>query len=607
MHLKRLELLGFKSFADKMEILFQPGITAVVGPNGCGKSNIADSLRWALGEQSLRNLRGSKMDDIIFAGSDKRKPLGLAEVELILDNSDGYLPVEFSEVSVARRLYRSGESEFLINKSPVRLRDIQEMFLDTGLGKETYSVIGQGKIDAILSAKAEERRAIFEEAAGVVKYKLRKAAAMRRLEETEANLVRVLDLLAEIESQLGPLQAQAILAEKSQQFQAELARVDLNLIGQEFTKLIEAMAQAETGLATVRDRDGELEREETVLEAGLEEARLAGLARDEEMARGQQTVFALGNRAEQERGRLEVVREKMRALVERHSDLDAHRQEREGRLAGLEAKGTEQAQALAETGAARTQIAAELEESEGSIARRDSAVQDLAAREAELKVEIIEDLNQVANARNGLQAAQMEEGYLARARQELAVKAETLAATAARNVEAVAAAEREERELATAETAAAAADEELAARRRGIQASLAGLESKNQEWRGKIKGLESRLGLLEEMERTYQGYFPGVRSVLVEARNEPFAAGIRGLVAELISVKAGYEVALEIALGSALQFVVLEDDAQAQAAIAYLKRSGRGRATFLPLNMVRGSRAAAPGLAEAMKDRKSVV
>ena len=203
MHLKRLEILGFKSFADKVEILFQPGITAVVGPNGCGKSNIADALRWSLGEQSIRTLRGMKMDDIIFAGSDVRKPLGLAEVEIVLDNADGFLPVEFSEISVARRLYRSGESEFLINKSSVRLRDIQELFLDTGLGKEAYSVIGQGKIDAILSAKAEERRAIFEEAAGVVKYKLRKAAAMRRLEETEANLVRVMDLLTETRRSTG--------------------------------------------------------------------------------------------------------------------------------------------------------------------------------------------------------------------------------------------------------------------------------------------------------------------------------------------------------------------------------------------------------------------
>lgn len=600
MYLKRIEILGFKSFADKVEIVFQPGITAIVGPNGCGKSNIADGLRWALGEQSLRALRGARTEDIIFAGSDTRKPLGLAEVELVLDNSDGYLPLDYSEVSVARRLYRSGDSEFLINKSYVRLRDIQEMFLDTGLGKEAYSVIGQGKIDAILSARAEERRAIFEEAAGVVKYKLRKAAAMRRLEETQANQVRVLDLLAEIESQLGPLQSQAVLAEQGQRLQMELARLDLNLAGQELGKLTEAIERDQAGLDKVCERDGELEREETVLEAGLEEARVAGVTREEEISRSQQTVFALGNRIEQERGRLDVIREKIRALEERATALTAHRQELGTRQDALRERQAGQMRILTEVGQARADIAASLEESEGSIAVRDNAVQGLVGREDELKVEIIEDMNRVATVRNGLQATEMEEGYRHRARQELLTREVSLAAEADSMAGALAAA-RQEHDGLVADAATAAGDEKsLAEKRGGLQAGLAGLEAKNQDWRERIKGIESRLGLLEEMERTYQGYFPGVRSVLVEARNEPFAGGIRGLVAELISVKAGYEVALEVALGSALQFVVIEDDAQAQAAINYLKRSGRGRATFLPLNMVRGSRASAPGLSEAM-------
>ncbi|MGE5551877.1 MAG: chromosome segregation protein SMC [Bacteroidota bacterium] len=602
MHLKRLQLLGFKSFAEPVEVIFQPGVTAVVGPNGCGKSNIADALRWALGEQSMRALRGVKQDDIIFAGSDQRKPLGLAEVELVLDNGDGYLPVDFSEVSIARRLYRSGESEFLINKSYVRLRDIQEMFLDTGLGKEAYSVIGQGKIDAILSVKAEDRRAIFEEAAGVVKYKLRKAAAMRRLEETEANLVRVMDLLAEIEGQLGPLQAQALLAEECQRLQAELARLDLNLVGHDLGILLESIARAEAELAKVRQREDELAREETILEANLEEGRVAAVARDEEIAGNQQAVFAMGNRLEQERGRLEVFREKIRAQEERLQALAAHRGDLARRLEGLRQRHAEQARAMDEAGKARAEIAAALMESEGSIAVRDNVLQDLVAREEELKAEIIEDMNKVAGARNGMQGAQMEAQYLDRTRQELLARAASTKTEADAIERKLSAAIEEQDEHARRDAAAAAEETALIEKKRGLQTSLAGIEGKNQEWRERIKGLESRLGLLEEMERTYQGYFPGVRSILVEAKAEPFARGVRGLVAELIAVKPGYEVALEVALGSALQFVVIEADSQAQEAIAYLKRSGRGRATFLPMNLVRGNRAGSPGLAEAMSE-----
>ena len=602
MHLKRLEILGFKSFADKVEILFQPGITAVVGPNGCGKSNIADALRWSLGEQSIRTLRGMKMDDIIFAGSDVRKPLGLAEVEIVLDNADGFLPVEFSEISVARRLYRSGESEFLINKSSVRLRDIQELFLDTGLGKEAYSVIGQGKIDAILSAKAEERRAIFEEAAGVVKYKLRKAAAMRRLEETGANLVRVMDLLTELEGQMGPLQAQALLAEENQRLQAELTRFDVNLTGHDLTVLEETIGRAESGRSGVHERDSELEREEAILEATLEEMRLSGTARDERITESQQAVFSLANRVEQERGRLDVVREKVRAQEDRQGSLALQQQTLGAKLKAIQTRRADQAHALEEAGQARAEIAAALAESEGSIAVRDSVVQDLFGREEELKVEIIEDMNRLAGARNGMQAVRMEREYLERDRAELAAKEESVRAEQAAAVGRLGDAEQEEKELRTQDAATTAEEKSLDEKRRSMQKSLAGIDAKNQEWREEIKGIESRLGLLEEMERTYQGYFPGVRSILVEAKHEPFSRGVRGLVAELVSVKAGYEVALEVALGSALQFVVIEEDSQAQAAIAYLKGLGRGRATFLPLNLVRGNRATSQGLAESMAD-----
>ena len=600
MYLKRLELLGFKSFADKVEIVFQPGITAVIGPNGCGKSNISDALRWVLGEQSMKALRGAKMDDIIFAGSDERKSLGMAEVELTLDNSDGLLALDFAEVSVARRLYRSGESEYLLNKTSVRLRDIQEIFLDTGLGKEAYSVIGQGKIDAILSARAEERRGIFEEAAGVVKYKLRKAATMRRLEETEANLLRVLDLLTEIESQLGPLQNQALVAEQSLRLQADLSSLEINLIGHELVLMTEAITKAESGLALVLNKDADLAVEESVIEAQLEQSRLSGLGLDEEVNGRQSSLYGLGNRLEQERGKLGLIQEKMRTQQEKQEELARLRRENENRRMELLDRRTLQLNALGEIRKVRKEIASSLENSESRIMESDSQQQDMIGREEELKAEIIEDLNQVAGARNSIQARQMEHEYLVKAIHELSAKMSALASEEQLINERLAGAENERQAGIDAAQLVLAEENALSGKRALAQKNLAVNEAKNQQLRENIKELESRLKLLEEMERTYQGYFPGVRSVLVEARSETFAKGIRGLVAELITVKPGYELAMEIALGSGLQFVVIEEEKQAQEAIKYLKRSARGRATFLPLDLVGGRRAAQPG-PEAMQ------
>lgn len=214
MHLKRLEIQGFKSFADRIQLEFNSGITAVVGPNGSGKSNISDAIRWVLGEQSAKTLRGGKMEDVIFAGTEHRKPMGFAEVSLTFDNSDGVLPIDFSEVTVTRRVYRSGESEYMINKTPCRLKDIYELFLDTGIGKDGYSIIGQGRVDEILSSKSEDRRAIFEEASGIMKYKVRKQEAEKKLEMTRQNLLRINDIIAELENQLEPLREQSEVAKR---------------------------------------------------------------------------------------------------------------------------------------------------------------------------------------------------------------------------------------------------------------------------------------------------------------------------------------------------------------------------------------------------------
>ena len=229
MYLKRLELQGFKSFADKTVLEFMPGITTVIGPNGSGKSNISDAIRWVLGEQSMKSLRGSKSEDIIFAGTQNRKSLGFAEVSIVIDNQDGKLPIEYSEVTVTRRIYRSGESGYFINKTPCRLKDVLELFMDTGIGKDGYSIIGQGKIDEILSNKSEERRSIFEEAAGIVKYRVRKIESEKKLEQTKLNLLRINDILAEIEDKIGPLKIQSEKAKKFLSLKEELKSVEIGL------------------------------------------------------------------------------------------------------------------------------------------------------------------------------------------------------------------------------------------------------------------------------------------------------------------------------------------------------------------------------------------
>ena len=229
MYLKRLELQGFKSFADKTVLEFMPGITTVIGPNGSGKSNISDSIRWVLGEQSMKSLRGSKSEDIIFAGTQNRKSLGFAEASIVIDNTDGKLPIEYSEVTVTRRIYRNGESDYYINKTPCRLKDVLELFMDTGIGKDGYSIIGQGKIDEILSNKSEDRRAIFEEAAGIVKYRVRKAESEKKLEQTKLNLLRINDILAEIEANIEPLKKQSEKAKKFLDLREELKGIEIGL------------------------------------------------------------------------------------------------------------------------------------------------------------------------------------------------------------------------------------------------------------------------------------------------------------------------------------------------------------------------------------------
>ncbi|WP_034429204.1 chromosome segregation SMC family protein, partial [Caldisalinibacter kiritimatiensis] len=336
MYLKRLEVQGFKSFADKTEIDFEKGVTAVVGPNGSGKSNISDAIRWVLGEQSVKTLRGSKMQDVIFAGTAKRKPLGFAEVTLVLDNKDGKLPVDYSEVSVTRRMFRSGESEYYINKTSCRLKDIRELFMDTGVGKDGYSIIGQGRIDEILSTKSEDRRNIFEEAAGIVKYKTRKGEAEKKLEKTKENLVRINDIISELDSQIDPLKQQSDKAEKYLELKEKLKEVEVNLFAREIERLRNQISELDEKKKSVTEKLSNYEDTRDELEKKYNEVKKEIEKMDENIEDIQNLKYNTQNNIEKIESNLRLNNEKIIMLEKDTNRLDKEVIEIQDRLVNLD-------------------------------------------------------------------------------------------------------------------------------------------------------------------------------------------------------------------------------------------------------------------------------
>jgi chromosome segregation protein len=586
LYLKRLEIVGFKSFADKIQLEFQPGVTAVVGPNGSGKSNISDALRWVLGEQSIRNLRGTKMDDVIFAGSELRKPLGLAEVTILLDNADHAIPIDFNEVAVTRRFFRSGESEYLINKSPVRLKDIHELFYDTGIGKEAYSVIGQGKIDAILSAKAEERRTVFEEAAGIIKYKTRKQVAERKLEDTDRNLLRAQDILRELEGQLGPLKEQAALAGTYLGIKERLTLLEVNHFGGMVQQLEDRITELHTGKNALEERFRDFEGEESVMEAANEEIRLELTKRDETINQLNQDYIRI-------QGQIEKFQEQIQFHGEKIADLRTQ-QEEAARNAAAALKRQEtllietdaMKSTLSELTGRATTFQTDLERIQAVLRARNAELAEKELEEQTLKDEVIEALKTIAALKNKVSTASLQKDFITKQMADCERKAAQLAQQLAVEETEFTAKQADFTTVAAAIEQGRQSETELAARMVGFEDELRAVEAKNREWREKIRGLESKIGLLEEMERSYQGYFQGVKAILQDAADAPFHKAVHGIVVDLIKTKPGMELAIETALGSALQHIVISDDQQAQEAVAYLKKTGKGRATFLPLNRI---------------------
>jgi len=582
MYLKRLELVGFKSFADRTEMEFVPGVTAVVGPNGSGKSNVSDSIRWVLGEQSAKSLRGAKMEDVIFAGSDSRKPVNFAEVTLTLDNSDRSLDLEYTEVSVTRRVYRSGESEYYINKRPCRLKDIMELFMDTGLGKEAYSIIGQGKIEEILSTKAEDRRGIFEEAAGIVKYKTRKREAEKKLEETEQNLVRIHDIVSEISEQIGPLKEQAETAQKYRQLKQQLTEHEVALYVQQIDATHAKWEEANQQVAVYQEELLRLGTEASAREAELEQAKHHVNEIDQSIEELQQALLAVSEETEKVEGQREVLKERMRNLaanrqqtMEQMHRLTEKRHQTEGQLAEEQERAAETRQRMNAAQEALLQAEAEFA----------AAVQTLTDDVDRLKSDYFEKLNEMANLRNEIRhQEQLIQTSTARM-DRLVQERDRLQQEESARQDKLQAYQEALRQIDEAIQAALERyKDSMAAVRDGQQK----LEAARQEMRRleqKREACRSRLEMLKEMQAEFAGFQQGVKEIL-KARQNGFR-GIHGAVAELLTVPERYETAVEVALGGALQNVVVENEAAGREAIAYLKKHNAGRATFLPLDVIR--------------------
>jgi chromosome segregation protein len=589
MNLSKISLFGFKSFADKVDLEFRPGITAIVGPNGCGKSNVSDGIRWALGEQSARLLRGDRMDDFIFAGNSRRKPLGLSEVSLTFTRNRGTLPTDYEDVNVVRRLYRSGESEYLLNKVPCRLRDITDMFIDTGLAGEPYALIEQGSIGSVVNARPADRRVLIEEAAGIMKYKTKKRAAVNKLEATEQNLLRIRDVIAEVERQRNSLKRQANKAERYKLLDQRATELKLFLRLREHEALWQGLQAVLATLGPLQEGLIHLRADRSGAEAALETARLAALSDEQALGAAQEALFLLRSHIDRDEAELR--------------NLDQQTEDTERRRA-------EFAAALAALGETTTRLVAELEVAGGRIVTQEEEVARLellvetkgkGLREVEAALAGAgaehDRLRHQATHRGGQLALRRNElaTFLERSRQ-MTAQAERLRqqhaeATSQRaGAEASSSADEARRAEASARLTTSRSTREAAqmdaarAReaRRHLEAEIAGLAADVERQRG-------RLGSLRELKLQFADFSEG-NKLLLQAGRDRRLGGVVGPLAEALETSPRHEKALEALLGMHLQGVRMETWAEAQEALAHLFRTGQGRATLLgPVPLGQGS------------------
>lgn len=591
MYLKRMEMQGFKSFADKTVIELKQGITTVIGPNGSGKSNISDAIRWVLGEQSSKALRCSKSLDIIFAGTQNRKSLGFAEVSLVFDNADGGLPIEYTEVTVTRRIYRSGETGYFINKVPCRLKDLQELFMDTGIGKDGYSIVGQGKIDEILSNKSEDRRHIFEEASGIVKYRVRKQETEKKLEHTKLNLLRINDILSEIEGNLEPLQAQSEKAKKYLNIRDNLKNIEVGLFLYNIDqnkKDIEKITEDENITKEQCDtEETRLERIKTVKEQLKEEIdditnkieQMSNLGfesqKEIEMLNSDINVSKtkISNNEENEKRFLEEIEEKTTRLKELEEEQKQKDEKRENLRKNKErfTKELEEKQAeLDKITEKLSKEALEIEKHKKQVEENTDKKYEKQANIKEQEINFENDEKRQKQLKNEIQNIISELDNTRMKKEEVSKDFYEIEAIRNKNI----------KEL-----------ENIAKQKEEVNQKIKTYQIKINTMSNELRMKESRQKFLIETEKEKEGYTKSVKTLLKDCENNPeLKKGIEGVLANLIDVPEELQTAIEMSLGMALQNIVTETEQDAKKLVEYLRKNNIGRASFLPITSIKGKK-----------------
>ena len=591
MYLKRLEMQGFKSFADKTVLELRNGITSVIGPNGSGKSNLSDAIRWVLGEQSMKSLRGSKSLDVIFAGTQNRKSLGFAEASLVFDNSDGTLPIEYQEVTVTRKLYRSGETGYFINKTPCRLKDVLELFMNTGIGRDGYSIIGQGKIDEILSNKSEDRRHIFEEAAGIVKYRIRKQESEKKLEHTKLNLLRINDILTEIEGNLEPLKEQSEKAKRYLNLRDELKNIEIGLFIHNIDKykqtLEELTKDEEITKEQCNEEEGKLERIKMLKEElktaideitiRIEEMSNLGFESQKEIEMLNSDINVAKARISNNNDNRKRFEEEIEENKKRKNELEEELKQKEDKKYNLRENKEKFAKELGEKEKALADITKTLSDKELEIEQYKRTVEE----NTDKKYELQSDINtQIINYEN----------YEKRQKQidsELQSNISELDNTRMRKEDI----SKDFYEIENKRNKVVKEIENIKSQKDEVTQKIKSFELKMNNLAGEIRIKESRQKFLIETEKEKEGYIKSVKELLKDCENiKDLGKGMYGVLANIIEVPEELQTAIEMCLGASLQNIVTETEEDAKRLVEHLRKNNLGRASFLPISSVRGNK-----------------
>lgn len=591
MHLKSLEIQGFKSFPERTVIEFHQGVTAIVGPNGSGKSNVTDAIRWVLGEQSVKTLRGSRMEDIIFTGTQSRKAMSFAEVTMTIDNQDQKLPYEYTEIQVTRRLYRSGESEYLLNKTHCRLKDIVSLFMDTGLGRDGYSIVGQGKVDDILSHRSEDRRKIFEEASGIVKFKTRKEDAEKKLFNTDQNLLRINDIIQELSEQMEPLSEQATAAKKYMNLRDELKEIEIAFILDQADKLAARGMESEQEKKSLEE---ELEKQQSVL-SGMREDNRKSIDElhelDENLEKQRTAINNASLKATDLAGEAALSSERISQLRERIGQGQQQIEESRESLKLLENDISGRQKKL-DTLIKQKKIYSErLSQAENDMKELQQTLTNQENEIVSWKNELDKKLEAIYENRSELGQLKGQRDLIGQRKRSLKLELAELSSDRNRLKFQIEDLQDKFSELnqqwQEASELKEKTEKELENQRQECQRLTSSLESDRQDQRN----AQYKLKTLENMEKSHEGYQESVKSIMKLAQSDPaYGKGVRGTLGELITVEEKFEMAAETALGAAVQNIVTDNDKTAAALIGWLKQNRAGRATFLPIDQIRGRR-----------------